>query len=303
MAAALRDPSLRIAYRRPGRGAYVDSAGIPVRNVPDDTAVTYIERYRQPVAAVRYNVDLVGYERFVQAAGAAALMRLEKTQLEADLKASTADLASSRTRLVGTAHAERRRLERDLHDGVQSELVALIVKLALAHQDPETPPALMHTLAELEAHAQSALDSVRDIAQGIYPTLLADLGLREALRAQAMRVAIRMRLEGTAPRSTERTEEAVYFSCSEAIQNVAKHAGFGAHVALRLDYLDGTLAVRMADDGRGFDPVRTAYGAGLRNIRDRIEDVGGSSTVTSDPGRGTVLTISLPWPPRGDPGP
>jgi signal transduction histidine kinase len=117
-----------------------------------------------------------------------------------------------------------------------------------------------------------------------------------------MRVAIRMRLEGTAPRSTERTEEAVYFSCSEAMQNVAKHAGFGAHVALRLDYLDGTLAVRMADDGRGFDPVRTAYGAGLRNIRDRIEDVGGFSTVTSDPGRGTVLTISLPWPPRGDPG-
>jgi signal transduction histidine kinase len=196
---------------------------------------------------------------------------------------------------------DRQRLERDLHDGVQNELVALIVKLAFAQQDPETPPGLTHTLAELESHAQAALDSVRNIAQGIYPTLLGDLGLREALRAQAMRVAIRMRLEGTAPRSTERAEEAVYFACSEAIQNVAKHAGCGAQVALRLDYLDGVLAVRMADDGRGFDPVRTPSGAGLRNIRARIEDVGGSSTVTSRPGRGTVLTISLPWPPRGDP--
>jgi signal transduction histidine kinase len=197
---------------------------------------------------------------------------------------------------------DRQRLERDLHDGVQSELVALIVKLALAHQDPEVPPALTHTLAELEAHAQAALDSIRNIAQGIYPTPLADLGLREALRAQAMRVPISVRLEGTAPRSAEQAEEAVYFSCLEAIQNVTKHAGCGAQVTVRLDYRDGTLAVRMADDGRGFDPVRTAYGAGLRNIRDRIEDVGGSSTVTSDPGRGTVLTISLPWPPRGDPG-
>ena len=122
---------------------------------------------------------------------------------------------------------DRRRLERDLHDGVQNELVALIVKLALAQEVPETPPALVETLAGLEARAQAALDSVRNIARGIYPPLLADFGLAKALRAQAARAAVDVSLEGTAPRSTEAAEEAVYFACSEAIQNAAKYAGRG----------------------------------------------------------------------------
>ena len=120
---------------------------------------------------------------------------------------------------------DRRRLERDLHDGVQNELVALIVKLALAQEDPETPPPLVETLAGLEARAQAALDSVRNIARGIYPPLLADFGLAEALRAQAARAAVDVRLMGSAPRGTEAAEEAVYFACSEAIQNAAKYAG------------------------------------------------------------------------------
>jgi signal transduction histidine kinase len=191
---------------------------------------------------------------------------------------------------------DRRRLERDLHDGVQNELVALIVKLALAEQDPETPPALAHVLAELQAHAQAALDSVRNIARGIYPPPLADFSLREALRAQAARVAIRVRLAGSAPRSTQQAEEAAYYSCSEAIQNAAKHAGNTAQITLRLDHHHETLRVRIADDGRGFDPARNPEGAGLQNIRDRIEGFGGSFKVTSRPGLGTVLTISLPWP-------
>jgi signal transduction histidine kinase len=192
------------------------------------------------------------------------------------------------------------RLERDLHDGVQNELVALIFKLARAHQDPETPAQLAHTLAELEAHAQAALDSVRRIAQGNYPPLLAGFGLRAALRAQAARVSIGPRLVGTAPRSTEQAEQAAYFSCSEAIQNAAKHAGVTAHVTVRLDHHDRTLLVRVADDGQGFEPVRTSEGAGLRNIRDRIDGLGGSFKVASQPGLGTLLTISLPWPAAPD---
>ena len=129
---------------------------------------------------------------------------------------------------------DRRRLERDLHDGVQNELVALIVKLALAQEDPETPPPLVETLAGLEARAQAVLDSVRNIARGIYPPLLADFGLAEALRAQAARAAVDVRLIGSAPRGSEAAEEAVYFACSEAIQNAAKYAGRGTRVALRL---------------------------------------------------------------------
>jgi signal transduction histidine kinase len=195
---------------------------------------------------------------------------------------------------------ERRRLERDLHDGVQNELVALILELALAQQDPETPPALVEMLAGLEARAQAALDSVRNIARGIYPPLLADFGLETALRAQAARAPVDVSLMGGAPRGTEAAEEAVYFACSEAIQNAAKYAGRGTEVTLRLRHDQGSLGVRIADDGRGFDPAHTPEGAGVQNIRDRIEDLGGTFRVASTPGHGTVLTISLPWPAPAD---
>jgi signal transduction histidine kinase len=205
-------------------------------------------------------------------------------------------------RAIGGA-GERRRLERDLHDGVQSELIALIVHLAIARQDPDTPPPLADTLAGLEARAQAALDSVRNVARGIYPAILADLGLREALRAQGVRAAIDLTIVGTAPRTTEEPEEAVYFACSEAIQNAAKHAGNGARCTLRLTHHHQSLVVHITDDGRGFDPHRTPERGGLRNIRDRIEDLGGTVKLISRPGRGTNLTLSLSWPvAAGQPG-
>jgi signal transduction histidine kinase len=191
-----------------------------------------------------------------------------------------------------------RRLERDLHDGVQNELVALIVGLAITQQDPDTPPGLADILAVLEARAQAVLDSVRSIARGMCPPLLADFGVADALRAQAVRAAIRVSVAGAASRSTDETEEAVYFSCTEAIQNAAKHAGRGARVTVRLRNHRGWLAVRVVDDGRGFDPDRTPGGAGLQSIGDRIHVLGGTLEVASSPGRGTVLTICLPWPPR-----
>ncbi len=195
---------------------------------------------------------------------------------------------------------ELRRLERDLHDGVQTELVALIVKLALAQQDPRTPPDLADMLAGLEARAQAALDSVRDIVRGIYPPLLVEFGVTEALRAQAIRAAIHVSIIGTAPRSTEEAEEAVYFCCSEAIQNAAKHAGPSANVKLSFHHDHGMLLVRVADDGRGFDQAHTALGGGVQNIRERVEGLGGFFKLASRPGRGTVLTVSLPWPTRAD---
>ena len=194
--------------------------------------------------------------------------------------------------------AERRRLERDLHDGVQNELVALIIKLALVQEDPRTPPALADVLGGLEARAQAALDSTRAIVRGIDPPLLGAFGLTEALRAQAARAAIDVSIVGTASRSSEVAEGDVYFCCSEAIQNAAKHAGRTAKVKLSPQHQHGALAVRIADDGRGFDPAHTRYGAGLQNIRERIENLNGSFKVVSKPGRGTVLTVSLPWPAR-----
>jgi signal transduction histidine kinase len=208
--------------------------------------------------------------------------------------------ATGRARAALGGTSERRRLERDLHDGVQSELVAVLFELAVAQQDPETPPALSRTLAAIEARAQAALDSVRNIARGIYPPVLADLGLAEALRAQAARAAVGMRLVGTAPRSVEEAEEAAYFACSEAIQNVAKHAGDGARVGLGLLCHPRSLVIRITDDGQGFDPDEATEGVGLQNIRDRLEDLGGTFGLASKPGFGTVLTLGLPWPTRAD---
>ncbi|MGO9886532.1 MAG: sensor histidine kinase [Solirubrobacteraceae bacterium] len=139
------------------------------------------------------------------------------------------------------------------HDGVQGELVALIVKLTLAEQDPSTPPALAGTLSELVARTEAALHFVGEIAHGIYPSPLAAFGVLEAVRAQAMQASVVVSVEGTAPRSTEEAEVAVYFSCLEAIQNVAKNAGSEARVTLRCQHDHGTLVVRVADDGVGFD--------------------------------------------------
>jgi signal transduction histidine kinase len=200
---------------------------------------------------------------------------------------------------------ELRRLERDLHDGVQNELVGVIVKLSVLSQDPATAtatatataPALADELRALEARAQAALDSVRDIARGIYPQVLADFGVDRALRAQTARAPVDVTVRGSAPRSADEAEAAVYFSCLEAIQNVAKHAGEAARVTMRLDHDHGTLTVRIEDNGRGFDPRRTPRGAGLRNIDDRAQAVDGGLAVASARGAGTTLTISLPWPP------
>ena len=291
MAAALRDPLLKVAYRRPGRGTYVDSAGRPVNELPDETAITWVERDHQPVAAVMYNEDLAGYEPFVQAAGAAALIRLEKTQAEADLKASTADLASSRIRLMEMAHSERRRLERDLHDGVQQHLVGLRIKLDMAAETVrEDLERGEQALASVGEQMDDVLHELRSLAGGIYPSLLHDCGLREALRAAArnspLPVAVRA---GGIGRYPEDLEIAVYFCCLEALQNVAKHAGPDATTMLTLEADGDDLCFCVHDSGIGFDPEDAPPGNGLMNMRDRIEAVGGTLKVNARRGRGTTV--------------
>jgi len=201
-------------------------------------------------------------------------------------------------RRTPTQHAERRRLERDLHDGVQNELVSLLVKLRQIERDRDTPPALAGMLASVGANATAALDSVREITLGVPPLLLLRLGVLDALRAQVKRTPADVSLEGTAPRSSDAAEVAVYFSCLEAIQNVAKHAGPDAHVTFKLHHAERNLTVRIADDGVGFDPADTLAGTGLKNIRDRIQTMGGSVKINSRRGRGTLVAIALPWPPR-----
>ncbi len=296
MAAALRDPSLKVAYRRPGRATYVDSAGAPVDELPDDMAITWIERERQSVAAVMYDEDLSGYERFVQAAGAAASIRLEQTQLQAELKASTADLASSRVRLMETAHAERRRLERDLHDGVQQHLVGLRIKLDMAAETfREDPVRGERALASVGRQMDDVLQELRSLARGIYPSLLHECGLREALRAAARNspIPVAVRAAGIG-RYAEDVEVAVYFCCLEALQNVAKHAGPDATTMVTLAQDGPDLRFEVHDSGVGFDPDAAGPGNGLINMRDRIEANGGTLKVTARRGRGTSVRGRVP---------
>ena len=207
----------------------------------------------------------------------------------------------SRARLSAAAE-ERRRLVRALHDGVQNELVSLTLGLSLAEDDRDTPPELAAMLCALGARAQATLDAIREIAHGNRPPLLVFAGVIEAIRAQAALAPMMVSLAGTAPRSSADAEEAVYFACLEALQNVPKHACHSARVTLRLRYRDRRLAVRIADDGGGFHRVRGREGAGLTNIRDRLRSVGGTVRIISTLGYGTVVALTLPWP-AGAPAP
>ncbi|HJS95140.1 MAG TPA: histidine kinase [Solirubrobacteraceae bacterium] len=296
IAAALRDPSLRIAYCRPESGTYMDSAGRPIDELPADRAVTWIERNRRPVAAVMFNPELSGLERFVRASASAALIRLEKAQLEADLKASTSELAASRGRLVETAHAERRRLERDLHDGVQQHLVGIRIKLDLAAERiRENPGQGEQVLASVGRQLDDVLQAVRSLARGIYPSLLSDRGLVEALRAAGRSaprpIAVRSRSVG---RYAEEVEVAVYFCCLEALQNISKHAGRDAAASITLSEEGPFLRFEVSDSGVGFNPRSVAQGAGMVNMRDRIEAVEGRLEVLSRQGRGTIIRGFVP---------
>jgi len=297
MAVTLRDPSLQIGYQRPGRRACVNSLGEPVD--PDHprpgSAVTWIERDGRQIAAVIYDGDLSDQEPFIHAAGAAAMMRLERAQLIADLKASAADVAASRSRLVETAYAERQRFERDLHDGVQQDLVALRIKLDLAGEAlREDPVQGQQMLTALGIHMDDVLETLRALARGIYPALLDRQGLVPALESAARRSPLPVSVDAHIGRYPVDTEAAVYFACLEALQNAMKHAGDAVTVRIHLWEAGGRLHFEVRDGGAGFDADAVGDGHGLLNMRDRIDAVGGSATIRSQPGVGTVVAGHVP---------
>jgi signal transduction histidine kinase len=207
------------------------------------------------------------------------------------------DLRDSRRRLVAAQDLERCKLERNIHDGAQQQLVALTVKARLARQFLARDPAkATEVLEQIEAETQTALDDLRGLARGIYPPLLADKGLAAALEAQAARspVPATVVADGIG-RYPQDLEAAAYFSCLEAMQNVAKYA-HATVISLTLTQADDRLVFLVRDDGVGFDPEEIGYGTGLQGIADRLAALGGSLIVASAPGRGTTLTGSLPVP-------
>ena len=212
------------------------------------------------------------------------------------------DLRASRQRLVTAQDEARRRLERNIHDGAQQDLVALGIKLRLAGMTVDEDPAeAKEMLGELQADAAGALTNLRDLARGIYPPLLADLGLAAALDAQAGKSPVPVTVEADGiGRFGEDTEAAVYFCCLEALQNIAKYAGASsARICLRAE--NGTLRFTVSDDGAGYDARHTPLGSGQRNMADRLAALGGRLEVRSAPSQGTTITAQLPSAPGGGP--
>ena len=220
---------------------------------------------------------------------------LKNFGLTADLQARLQELRASRQRLVAAQDEERRRLERNLHDGAQQNLVALKVKLGLVEMmTAKDPRKAKEMLSGLKADADEALETLRDLARGIYPPLLADQGLTSALRSQARKATLPVTVEGEGVgRYPQDVEAAVYFCVLEALQNVQKYAAATSAV-VRLTEVDRQLRFEVSDNGHGFDGARTDRGAGLTNMEDRLDALGGSLTVTSEPGKFTRISGTVP---------
>ncbi|HEX6538492.1 MAG TPA: sensor histidine kinase, partial [Candidatus Dormibacteraeota bacterium] len=219
---------------------------------------------------------------------------LKNVGLTADLQRRLEELRASRQRLVSAQDQERRRLERNLHDGAQQNLVALKVKLGLAEmllaKDQERAKA---TLQQLKADTDEALETLRDLARGIYPPLLAEKGLAVALESQARKATLPVTLDAAGiGRYPQEVEATVYFCVLEALQNVQKYA-HAAAATVRLRASDDVLRFDVEDDGRGFDVDRVEKGAGLTNMQDRLDAAGGALTLRSVAGRGTVVSGTI----------
>jgi signal transduction histidine kinase len=212
------------------------------------------------------------------------------------LRRQAQDLQASRSRIVAAADAERRRIERDLHDGAQQYLVTIAVKAHLIQQLAEDDPGRGRALLnELASDTQAALDDLRDLAHGIYPPLLGSSGLGEALTAACRRAPLPTELEtGTLRRYPPDLEAAIYFCCLEALQNAAKYAGSRATAKVAVWEEAGGLLFEVRDDGAGFDTARSTPGAGLTNMSDRLGAVGGRLSIQSEPGKGTQIKGAVP---------
>jgi signal transduction histidine kinase len=289
IAGALDDRSLRLGFHDPSTGSFREPSGAQLTPpAPEaDRAWVPVDRDDHPVAAMVIDETLTEDPELVGAAASATLLAVENGALEGELQAS-------RARILEAGHAERRRIERDLHDSAQQRLVALRIQLALASEQLDRAQERA-MLERLGSEVEQAIDELRDLARGVYPQLLGELGIGRALEAVARHSAMPVTItdDGLA-RHSQALETTVYFCCLECLQNAAKHAGTGASVAITLGEHDGQVSFSVADDGVGFDPVSVEHGLGLTHLRDRVAAVGGSLRIDSRPGHGTHITGELP---------
>jgi signal transduction histidine kinase len=299
MAEALEDPALRIAYETPGEpGQWLDDTDRPVAALRPGTGRIVTEvRASGRVAAIDHEAALVMEPGIVQAVATYALAVLHNNRLIGELHESLDELSRSRARIVSAGYQARRRIERDLHDGAQQRLVAVRAYLALESERQRGRSAsTADALERLGDEVEVTIDEVRSIARGIYPSLLADRGLVEALRAAAFAAPLRARVDSDGVgRYAPEVESTIYYACVEALQNAAKHAAGATGVWISLSDT-GVLGFEVRDDGAGFTPRAQAWGSGLTNLRDRLAAVGGVVTVESEAGVGTRVAGIIPVP-------
>ena len=301
LAEAFDDPSLEIVYRRDEPGGWVTADGQAVRPPPvgSGRCLTEVRDGDQRIAAILHDEALRDEQAFIDAATAYAVMTLDNERLGAEAAALLAEVQDSRARIQATADDERRRIERDLHDGAQQRLVALRIKLELAAERIDgSDHGSAELIRQLGTDVDGALDEVRSLARGIYPSPLADRGLVEALRSAALQAALPTTVlsTGTRDRYPRDVESAAYFCCLEAVQNAAKHARAGAVVIELAD--NGILRFEVRDDGAGFDAATATRGMGLTSMHDRLAAVGGELAIVSSPGQGTRVIGRIPLEAR-----
>jgi signal transduction histidine kinase len=293
IARALGDPSLQVAYWLPEQESHVDLDGREVE-LPTELAqrTNVVDGSGTPVAVLLHDPSLHEQPALLDAVGAAAGLALERARLHAELHARVDELRGTRARILEAAQSERRRLERDLHDGAQQRLVTLGLDLGMLERRLGDDPEARRSLEQARGELARSLDELRDLARGIHPAVVTGGGLRAALEGLAVRAPLPVRLSmAVGDRPPEPVEIAVYFMVSECLTNVAKYAHASA-ASVDVTRTNGQLVVEVADDGVG--GATGNGGSGLRGLADRVEALGGQLRVTSPAGDGTRVRAEIP---------
>jgi signal transduction histidine kinase len=284
----LGDPELRLVFWDLKAEAWAGAV-----NPEPGRAVAVVERDDRPAVAMIHDPQLDDDPELLQAAGAVALLAAENADLDAAWNDALGELGRSRARIVRAGDNERRKLERNLHDGVQQRLVGVRINLALASDVTDEP--IRGTLDGIGESVDEAIDELRDVAHGLYPPVLNLQGLVAALEHIRVYTAtpLTIRADGIGRHPAE-LESAVYYSCLEAIQNATKYGGPAVDICVALRENADELLFEVIDDGPGFDLSEPHDGTGLQNMRDRIGALEGRLSIVTAPGNGTVVEGTVP---------
>jgi signal transduction histidine kinase len=294
LARALDDPSLEVAYWLPQYRSWADSDGRPLDLPPEDEvrARTLIERDGEPVAALIHDPSLTDERELLDAVGAAAGIALENGRLHVELKARLEELDGSRGRVIEASQKERKRLERNLHDGAQQRLIALSLELKMLGDRIGDDPGALASVEQARGEIAVSLEELRDVARGLHPAVLSGHGLAVALESLVATSTIPVRLSVTLPgRLDEPLEIAAYYVVSESLANIGKHAE-AESASVDVERVDGELVVEVVDDGIG--GADTEGGSGLRGLADRVEALGGRLRVWTPRDGGTRVRAEMP---------